>query len=301
MKSFETDQFFHIGQSHLKTGKPCQDYSLTVNRDGMAFAVVSDGCSSGRYTDVGSRVLSFATAKGVLQHWGVKDPINESTHLSVDVNQNLILDSSKSLLGVRTDDLQATCVYAYVTENGGYVSVSGDGVVVFVYKSGRRVAYNIIWPESRPFYPAYRQESTLSSFIEKSGGDLDSAFVVQEKYTQEIDEDWQRCEPEEVSLRDGIKGVIFPVEFGQEDELEYVALFSDGVTQFLDSEMGEVSWPSVIGKFLDFKQTRGEFLKRRMNKQLLMYQKEGVSFRDDVSAAVIHITEKEESHEQDDD
>jgi len=54
-----------IGESHIKSGKVCQDYSLTINLDGLTAAVVCDGHGSQRYfrSDVGAKLAAETTAE----------------------------------------------------------------------------------------------------------------------------------------------------------------------------------------------------------------------------------------------
>ena len=65
MRRYTTDSVFAIGASHVATGKACQDYTLSRASDTYAYAIVSDGCSSGGMTDVGARVLALATATAI--------------------------------------------------------------------------------------------------------------------------------------------------------------------------------------------------------------------------------------------
>ena len=65
---FYVDDYFHIGQMHLGSGKPCQDYSFSGIIDEGAFAIVSDGCSTGRHTDVGARIIVLSTVNAI-QRW----------------------------------------------------------------------------------------------------------------------------------------------------------------------------------------------------------------------------------------
>ncbi len=47
------------GESHKATGKPCQDFSFSINTEGYAIAMVSDGHGGERYfrSDVGSKIV----------------------------------------------------------------------------------------------------------------------------------------------------------------------------------------------------------------------------------------------------
>ena len=66
MKAFN---YTCIGESHIKSGKVCQDYSLTINLDGLTAAVVCDGHGSARYfrSDIGAKYAAETTAELIKQ------------------------------------------------------------------------------------------------------------------------------------------------------------------------------------------------------------------------------------------
>ena len=53
-----------IGESHIKSGKVCQDYSLTINSEQLTAAVVCDGHGSARYfrSEIGAKFAAEITA-----------------------------------------------------------------------------------------------------------------------------------------------------------------------------------------------------------------------------------------------
>lgn len=63
---YKTNHAFHIGAQHLSLGKPCQDYAVSGSiNDTTAYAIVSDGCSSGGETDIGARIVALATKRAL--------------------------------------------------------------------------------------------------------------------------------------------------------------------------------------------------------------------------------------------
>ena len=58
-----------IGESHIKSGKVCQDYSLSINLDGLTAAIVCDGHGSKRYfrSDVGAKSAAETTAELIVK------------------------------------------------------------------------------------------------------------------------------------------------------------------------------------------------------------------------------------------
>ena len=57
------DSFFNIGQDHLKSASPCQDYTISDRFGVLPYGIVSDGCSSSGKTDLGSRFVVLSTQK----------------------------------------------------------------------------------------------------------------------------------------------------------------------------------------------------------------------------------------------
>lgn len=53
------------GASHINTGKPCQDYSISVEKDGMQIVVVCDGHGGETYfrSDIGAQLAAEITAE----------------------------------------------------------------------------------------------------------------------------------------------------------------------------------------------------------------------------------------------
>ena len=161
MIKLHTDDYFRIGATHLKTGKPCQDYAFSEVYNGAVFAGISDGCSSGRNTDVGSRILLLGTAALVKEHWTRVREITEECCVpdEITLRQKVILAATRETLDLTTEDMLSTCLYIYVANNYGFVHIQGDGVVAMKDRSGRIVMRKYEWRNNTPFYPAYTNEN----------------------------------------------------------------------------------------------------------------------------------------------
>lgn len=287
-----TDQTFHIGQQHLKVGKPCQDYALSGRYRKSAFAIVSDGCSSGGKTDIGARLVSLATQRAIYELIGDKDEsITAKKAQKINHRVATYLNQFAVALGVDIRDTLATCLWAVVAGGKVYCNVSGDGVVMVNYQNSW-LAHRFTWTNNTPYYPAYYP--TQSSFTqchletqkpfecEYSGGHGDGVDVVfTEGYTAEA----------------GIPG--FGLEFdlaGQDSSgpLQSITLFSDGVEQ-----VDQVSYFDAIEQLTLFKSTKGQFAVRRMNRFLQEAHKLGRGPIDDIAMAVIDIDQDEEEKQGD--
>ncbi len=281
-----TDHYFHIGHSHLVSGKPCQDFALSSELQIGACAVVSDGCSTGRHTDVGARITTLGTIAAIR---GVS-----SLDLNPDILRN-IRDASRERvqsvsysLNLEKSDLLATCLFAITTPTGGYVQVLGDGVVAFKYSNGKIVMHRFDWAMNAPFYPVYDSLDAVVYIENLHRGLVDSAqlshrYVVFENnvFSEEV--------ISSIPFASGRDGVQIPITADEiTSDLEFVATFSDGITQ-----IENVDWKDAVQNLLDFKSLQGEFAKRRMIRAIKNYQHMSKGPLDDISYAVIRIDHTE--------
>jgi hypothetical protein len=282
LMKFFTDDYFHIGKAHLGSGKPCQDYVVSGSDD-FAFAVVSDGCSSGGNTDVGSRLLALATASAIKENWILNNAIDKDVSVvQLEMQQRFILAGLQNTLNLNVHDMLATCIYSYICPNGGFVRICGDGTIALKYRSGKIVMHNFEWHNNTPYYPVYKN-GFLKQFIDTHGGDLDNICVSEEIWIIDDKESFS-SNVKEYSLREGIEGINISIDKQILDELEFIAIFSDGVTQ-----IEGVAWHDAVEDFLSFKNTTGAFAKRRMIRGLKNMDKLGKDPMDDISYAVIGI------------
>jgi hypothetical protein len=247
----------------------------------LAFAVVSDGCSSGRNTDVGARLLVLATAQVVREYWAATQEITLYSTLAVLAKRQDRVREVQSLLGMTQDDMLATSMFVCVSQCCGLVRVQGDGVVALKYRDGSIVMTRYEWPQNAPFYPTYLVEG-IDAFVEFQGGDVDAKVVRACSWAINSEGIYTKVSSDLHSIATGIRG--FHTFFNIGDEVEYVAIFTDGVTQ-----IENVDWKDAVRSFMGFKTTAGEFAKRRMITGIKETQKVGKGPMDDISYAVIHI------------
>ncbi|MFC1598631.1 protein phosphatase 2C domain-containing protein [Patescibacteria group bacterium] len=296
MIQLQTDHYFHIGKAHLTGGKPCQDYAISQVYNQAAFAITCDGCSSGRHTDVGARILALATANALKQHWqtiGSTQP--QQAIPEIILNQRIRLASAQQLLGLQQNDMLATCLYAYLGPLGGFIHIQGDGVVALKFANQSIQMYSYEWSDNRPFYPAYAN-GQLSTFIASHGNNLQALRLTEEVWQYTPERGIINLSFGQHSLSQGLKGITIEIpnpEFLLAPRLEYIAVFSDGITQ-----IDNVDWQEAVVEFLNFKNTKGEFAKRRMIRGIKNMQKEHKGPLDDIAYAVIRLeqTGKEENN-----
>ena len=288
MISFSTDSYFHIGEAHLGAGKPCQDYATSGQCKEAVYAIVSDGCSTGGATDVGSRILALSTATALENYVKTVADIDalRLTH-EVGIEQRLISKSVRASLGIETKDMFATCVYVVANKSGATIFIQGDGVVAIKTRNGDLRANNFEWEGNMPFYPAYA-ELDMEGFFDAHGGDPDAKRLTSiMKYISDKKE--EIVERNEYSVTEGVKGVTICISEETLKEIEFIAVFSDGVTQ-----IDGLEWIRAVKEFMNFKNTKGEFAKRRMIRGIKDSYRFGKGPFDDISYAVIYVQHNEE-------
>ena len=284
---FHTDSFFSFGQKHIVAGKPCQDYASSGEDEEkkLAFAIVSDGCSTGRNTDVGSRLLVLITIKTIREYWEYLGGVFEDMSSKVLLHRKKVIKGIKELLGITHEDMLATSIFACCSQTSGFVYVQGDGVTAMKYKDGSINMTRFEWPQNMPFYPAY-EDNGLDAFIVAHGGDEKANTVSADNWFMDTKGEFTKTDDTMYSLEAGIHGIKLPIAINE--DIEFIAIFSDGVTQ-----IDNVDWKKAVEEFLNFKSTAGEFAKRRMIAGIKQAMKVGKGPFDDMSYAIIHVTDEE--------
>lgn len=289
MERFYADHYFHAGFVHVTGGKPCQDFSLSGVWEGAAYAMVADGCSTGGHTDVGARLISFATASAIKAEWSTSHSMDgELAPREIAVRQRLTLGGIRHVLGLEARDMLATCLYACLAPGGGFIHLQGDGVVACGLAGGGVVILSFEWTGNMPFYPAYAEDH-CASFIQAHGGDLCAPVLTEERWRYSPG-GFERTEVIAHTLSAGIKGITLSVnDLVEGGELSFLALFSDGVRQ-----IDKKDWKEAVLELLTFKSVTGEFAKRRMIRFIRETEKMGRGPIDDLSFAVVRVSWEEE-------
>jgi hypothetical protein len=281
MLNIYADHYFHIGQVHLSGGKPCQDYALSKVSDETACIVVSDGCSMAGNTDMGARVLAYATMSAI------SDKKVKIVPSELNIYQQLQIGIASSVLGMERNDLLATCLCASITQSGGFVHVRGDGVIAWRTRHGSIYMMRFDWPGNMPFYPAYSQDNFVS-FVDAHGGDLDAPTLMTQLWSWMPDVGFEQVDNNVITLEQGITGVT-QIFSGEQvcNELAFVAAFTDGVTQ-----VDGMDWKDAVVQLFAFKNVAGEFAKRRMIRMIKDSKLVGHGPLDDIAYAVVRVADE---------
>lgn len=269
------DACFFIGSTH----EVCEDYALAgVTTGGLAYAVVSDGCSSSEHTDFGARFLCHAAARQI--------------EVFGDFNSDRVIWEAAGMArqaNLHETSLDATLIFAMQNPLRHEVQtwMMGDGVVAGLRREGGLDVFATSFRHGAPAYPSYRLNAPrLETYLEQTE---DAARIVR-LYKTAPDYDGVRIGDEvpHGGMRPGT--LIFPGSY-----YSAVFLMSDGVETFQRIEDGapkSVNLLDVVGELTAIKGFRGQFVRRRAKKFLHKHCRDrGWQHADDISVAAIHIEE----------
>jgi hypothetical protein len=273
---------------YLKRGKGhaiCEDFAATgiIGRHG--FALVSDGCSSSKEVDFGSRILVHAAKDNLMTLLA-----SGATFDAIAFAEATIAKASKVVgcfQSLPVSTLDATLLLAHVRPHSttesfwAQVCFWGDGLAI-VRRNDRVVATMLRFAGNAPCYLSYSlDESRRQAYLEHQGGrrqifrvtwDLEGKELSRQKSEQHFDDPL----------------VPHQEQFCLEAE-DSLALVSDGITQFFTEDNTPVLWEKLAPRFVDFKRPTGVFVRRRMNFFERENREAGLRHLDDLSVAAITL------------
>ena len=260
------DSFFIMGKSH----KVCEDYALSnVNHNIFG---ISDGCSSSRNTDFGSRILlkSFEMS--------IDDIISFPTETI-----SILHEASREILNafygtLENNALDATLNVGYETSSGEIaVNLIGDGFIVAQYKDGRFAIYEIDYSENAPYYLTYMFDSGRDIEYKKHTQTKNFSVTTYDKLGNLISKT-------EIKSEARYEKLFFP-----KSDYTSISLFSDGLKTLIpnDSTVERIPLQEVVLQLISFPQTTGEYVKRRCNS--FLKKNKDFMFYDDFSMATCFI------------
>ena len=281
-----TDCAFYIGTTH----DICQDYALA----GKNSIAVSDGCSGSPRSDIGSRVLSITAMNKMAEL---------DSLISFDEKECILLARPTiKMLNIPNECLDATLLSAKVYDNEVMAMCCGDGVIVIKIKNGNIIIINCEYSDNYPFYMNYLYDQTnryLDWTTNHNKRNISQTILNTNREwlaTVPVKTDVERIEKDLGLIRLSENRAI--VEIINKNDIEYVAIMSDGIHSFYETIKTEtskynrsISYLEVLKDLLSFKNFNTHFVQRRMNKFRKDCAKKGWANSDDMSLAVIHIGE----------
>ena len=270
---------FITGMGNKNAISPCEDYAMDSQRTAPVpdctahqYAVLSDGCSSGRYTDIGARLIC-AIAMQRLEHlW---HPTQDAKYLdafheilnSYGVNNNFSNRFLK-LGALQAQDFLATLGYIIyhpetsITKKILTAHLIGDGVVYLSFKDSDKdpIYIELQSQDNAPYYPVY----STNLYDSMPEGRYFTVNLINQT-------------GEEIETFQGKTGYKMTFDSEALSKIDYVAVLSDGITS------SDTHATSIIPELFKANARHSNVPRRALNR---MDQKNTYNFYDDVSFAV---------------
>lgn len=248
-----SDYIFSIGKEH----KVCEDYVI-VDNEKIPMIIVSDGCSSSDFSDIGARLLSFNAKRFIQEHF--LSLISNKEYVKEIFQQTFLYNKAISL---NEKSLDCTLLFAFIYKEELHYFVIGDGIVN--YKKNNQVfTQNFSFKDEKVFYGNYFNNVSRLDFYYQNNLSLKIENISSENNVVFETKDYIYYNSLNIN------------------ELDYFFLSTDGL---LSCSSDTVSSKKIFFEFLDFKNLKGEFIQRRYKNWVKKINKEGINHADDIGIA----------------
>jgi hypothetical protein len=290
------DSYFGIGYSH----KICEDYALSGVVDGCGYAIVSDGCSSSKESDVGARLLAHVARDAIL-YLNKRKLLEDEVFIKEAFKTTFEEIILKKCLEVK-DTLRFTCdifdatllVAIYVPDRYIVLFSYGDGYFLFKKIDGNINVVKLEFESGAPYYLSYEMSHDKKRAYELQYGSY--------AFTKTVEQDIVTGKG--MSFFNRVRCVT-PMCHScysvLDDYAQYstVVLASDGIGTFQDDprapiplgkpERQKYALYEIVPELIAYKNPVGEFVTRRMNRINQDHAKSGIVHVDDISFASLSI------------
>ncbi len=261
----------------------CEDYAIHgFNSEiGLAYGMVSDGCSRSKDSDIGARLLLTHAKKHQECMREILDTV-ENNHHTTDICNvfELWLDYARGVaegalntaqdMDLDSRAIDATFLSCFANDKWACTASYGDGVHIVKRKIGDEKVIEIEqinYDAGVPAYPVYMTSPELKFAFDNYPGNTTTLTRWSSQGRFEI-------------ITGGSPGYMrtYPIE-----DVEFIAVASDGVFSFQG-----INCNDVCQALTAFKNKSGEFVKRRMIRAMQDYAKDGHAPYDDVSLASVY-------------
>jgi len=281
---FATDSIFRMGSTH----KICEDYAIHGSRNGLGYAIVSDGCSGATdeaagiiaKTEMGSRLLCYAAARCIE---GL-DPLRTMNEKDVERWGWEVLARARAdqlQLGIDANYLHLYSTLAVAVTNGDQyrVAMFGDGAWFLAGPDGPIANIGVYYAKNAPFYLAYNADGGRAGYVSMFSGDAHEAEFMPGR------------EPSIVKTKHECKPAFVWTGSLAHVGANLIGVSTDGQASFTKAEDFEIlpGQQRVLMDFSKINSKGGLFLNRRVGRVIENYKKEGYVHTDDLGVAAVML------------
>ncbi|MBA2341621.1 MAG: protein phosphatase 2C domain-containing protein [Pyrinomonadaceae bacterium] len=270
---------FVAGNAH----EVCQDYAVSGCIESTPYVILADGCSSSPDTDTGARLLVKSAERSLRAHIKCASPFLQEEH---EEAARLALRHA-NVLQLAPQCVDATLLTINVSGDNFFATCYGDGVVALQSRDGQLDVYSISFAEGYPRYPSYASQGERLRMFESHTSNVKEIT----HYTFFRGDDAIATHADTHISHDALETFT-----GSVKDYEFVAILSDGFHSFVELIRTETSRKTepvrlehFVGNLLDFKNTGGAFVRRRLNKFLSDAQKNKWQHNDDLAIGVVYL------------
>lgn len=284
-KTIDTDSYYEIGAGHTY----CEDYAdsgvINTGDNLYHYAIVCDGCSGSKGSDIGARVLAkkfpscFKLALQAHKETGTKLDEILGYFLSISIKY-----ASETLV-VPMEAFDATLVATvYDQLNDTLHSFAwGDGKIYYKFKGEHGHLIDIGYMKNAPFYLSYKAiphgEAKYESAFGTSYADVIQSLVKSDGIVmlQEANKYQQKS--------------FYEKYIEASKTISFVSVFTDGIDTYHSKNDVNTLIPrhNLFNQLTQYKNRQGDFVERRMNKVKQFCQKEGWQHFDDIAVSTIML------------
>lgn len=261
--SYSIDSFFSIGSTH----NVCQDYAIHGKTESIHYGIVSDGCSSAKDSDIGSRILCKIAEEFLISKYDYSLDIENN----YDLIESFILKKiSKLNLKLPSETYYSTLIIFVANKDFIDVFIFGDGCIKVVKKDSEIIKL-FKYSKNAPYYLAYKLNSehkktyfeTFKQVLEIKNKEMKDNQINSELIAKEVDEK------------------IF-YRFENKDLIS-ISIMSDGVESFQNEIKKDIEEIEIVQNITNYKNINGTFVDRRLKAFFRDCNKNKIQNKDDLS------------------
>lgn len=279
------DSYYEIGSTHTV----CEDYALHGQYGELFYMVGADGCSSSKNTDLGAKLLCHITEQQLKYFY------NNRIEFSKENLQNFIVKACNDIrpvLGLQDTVFDATLVivlFDRFSEKLDYF-MWGDGVVIEKYEDAVLID-SLQFEGNAPFYLSYQMNCDREQLYKKQFKNMNITELRTYFEDAWLDPDF-KTDPDLTYFYKTCTKEIKTFESCQyldgniDGCLKSITICSDGLETFQNPE-GPIHLWAAANEVTNYKNTAGEFVKRKMKKLKRTHEKKGIQHLDDLFCATM--------------
>lgn len=248
-----------------------KDYIISNKKCKFPFVVLSDGCSSLNYTDVGSRIACYITNSTISEIEDKDDIILDNIIKCITYKSKIICSTFTNNDEDVNNFLCCTLMLAVKIDKFIKVFTIGDGYIIVVDLENNIILTKISYINDTPEYLLYNLNDSIN--VKNLNLVNERRIVTQTTFFNNSEKN-----PFKTRLTSNIKEFDFNIDY-----IKYLFISSDGLFKFNGIKESDNSEIELLKEFLDFPNPKGEFIKRTMFNKLEMLKSKGIYNQDDIS------------------